>query len=935
MRPYPINNAEEIMIVRRSKFLTIVQTAMSNREFQFVRQACLIWMASYPGDLLVNFIYATALVELGDNDMAIATLERLIRFDPEFTEALALFARLKNHNNIDIETALSYLTRNIVPDKSLSPWLSALNQARAEFEAGEYSAAEKSVLESLAHNPNLPLPAIMHLHVVLQMSNATLLKTLSELYSSRWKDCLQIKIFSALADMSNDNDSAGVEKLHWAAAHDVSGQVVHRLLGPNHVYQPLWPEDLKVYLDLPVPANVAAELGWNILATGSSGAQSATAHSTTSAQVLSDAPTQAVSTKDMSAEEAIKALLSEQATVPLRPGKLFDILQEDPNIAADYSEIPTASFFKEDIATLPVDGNFKTQNFDESIFNQETRQTVAALDEIQSDFDQVTRKINRPELSNADTRFPSYVFMTSRNNLNKKYGENTSQVIIDSIRNLSAKILELPGWNSTVFIPDDPENANELGTTLLETSNAETLKRALIDLDSKLSVKGEMIGALLIVGGNDIVPFHLLPNPTDDSDPNVPSDNPYATLDDNYFVQQWPVGRLPDEKGKDAGYLLEQLRFLNNEYSIKKKTKKSFVSNFLATLFSALFNWLRMFSTKPQNANHLGVSAEVWKTASSGVFGVIDDAKRLLTSPPTTNKNILENRKANGKFGYFNLHGLKESNEWYGQRDLSREGTDIEYPVALNTKTFTETTGAPSIVLSEACFGAWVLDKKVNESVALNFLSRGTRAFVGSTVIAYGAPGKTLVAADLLAHHFWTHVKNEVAVGYALMRAKLALASKMTADQGFLDGEDQKTILSFVIYGDPLASSKDIREMTKPIVRVATSPVIKTISDSRPDMIIKQDEMPNEILDKVRKVIKSYVPGMEEGKMAISPLLGVMQSNADPELDRKNTLEAIQQSQRYVVTVKKSYEYRSKNFDQFARMTFDQKGKMVKLSTSK
>ncbi len=107
-------------------------------------------------------------------------------------------------------------------------------------------------------------------------------------------------------------------------------------------------------------------------------------------------------------------------------------------------------------------------------------------------------------------------------------------------------------------------------------------------------------------------------------------------------------------------------------------------------------------------------------------------------------------------------------------------------------------------------------------------------------------------------------------MGYALMRAKLALASKMTADQGFLDGEDQKTILSFVIYGDPLASSKDIKEITKPIVRVATSPVIKTISDSRPDMIINQDEMPNEILSKVRKVIKSYMPGMEEGKWRLA-----------------------------------------------------------------
>jgi len=931
MRPYQSQNTDDIMIIRRSKFLTLVQTAITNREFQFVRQACLIWMASYPGDLLVNFIYASALVELGDTEMALATLERLLRFDPEFTEALSLYSRLSGKSNVENETALAYLTRSVSLDKTLSPWLPALNQARSEFESGDYNAAEKSVLESLAQNPSSPLPAIMHLNIVLQMSNATLLKTLTELYSSRWKDCLQIKIFSALADMSNEKDSAGVEKLHWAAAHDVSGQVVHRLLGPNHVYQPLWPEDLKVYLDLPVPASVAADLGWNILATASSSSHSAPA----TQQVSDTEATQAIAHSTMSAEDALQALLSEQATVPLKPSNLLNILQSDENIAVDYSEIPTASFFKQDIATPPSNVAFSEQHFEESLFTQETRQTVATLDEIQSDFDQVTRKIHRPELSNADTRFPSYVLFTSRKNLANKYGENTAQVIIDSIKSLSAKILALPGWNSTVFIPDDAEISTELGTTQIESCDANTLKSALVDLDAKLSQRGEMIGALLIVGGNDIVPFHLLPNPTDDSDPNVPSDNPYATLDDNYFVQQWPVGRLPDEKGKDAGYLIEQLRFLNNEYALKRKSKKSAFFNVLSSLFVTLFSWLRVFGTKPSNIESLGISAEVWKRASEGVYGVIDDNKRLLTSPPTNNKNLLESRKASSQFAYFNLHGLKDTNEWYGQRDLSREGTDLEYPVALNTKNFTQESGAPAIVLSEACYGAWVFDKKVNDSVALNFLSRGTRAFVGSTVIAYGAPGKTLVAADLLAYHFWSHVKKEVAVGYALMRAKLALASKMTVDQGFLDGEDQKTILSFVIYGDPLASSKDIKEITKPIVRVATSPVIKTISDSRPDMIINQDEMPNEILSKVRKVIKSYMPGMEEGKMAISPLLGVIQSTSDPATDKKNTLEAIKQSQRYVVTVKKSHEYRSKNFDQFARMTFDQKGKMVKLSTSK
>ncbi len=925
MRPTPMRNTEDIMIVRRSKFLTLVQTAMSNREFQFVRQACLIWMASFPGDLLVNFIYASVLAELGDKEMALATVERLIRFDPEFTEAVTLYNRLTNHVNIEYETALSYLNRSISNDKPMSPWLSALIQSRNEFESGEFAAAEKAILESLSHNPSLPLPAILHLRIILQMANATLLKTLTDLYASRWKDCLQIKIFSAIADMNNDKDAAGVEKLHWCAAHDVSGQVVHRLLGPNHVYQPLWPEDLKVYLDLPIPASVAAELGWNILATSSP----------VSVDVQPQNPASIIRQESMSAEEALAELFSEQATVPIHASDLLNVMQEDSNQAIDFSEIPTASFFREDIATPPADGRYAPQAFDDSLFNQETRRTVAALDEIQSDFDKVTRKINRPELSTADTRFPSYILMTSRKNLAKKYGANTATVIIDSIKSLSSKILELPGWNSSVFIPDDEECTTNLGTTLLDQCDANSLKQALCELDTKLSSRGEMIGALLIVGGHDIIPFHLLPNPTEDSDSEVPSDNPYATLDENYYVQQWPVGRLPDERGKDAGYLLEQLRYLNNEYGMKRKSKKSFARTFITTIFGFILSLLRNLSPKPQTVESLGISAEVWKTASEGVYSKIDDPKRLLTSPPMTNKTILDERKADSKFGYFNLHGLKESNEWFGQRDLSREGTDIEYPVALSTSNFTDASGAPAIVLSEACFGAWVLDKKVNESVALNFLSRGTRAFVGSTVIAYGAPTKTLVAADLLAYHFWTHIKSEVAAGYALMRAKLALASKMTSDQGYLDGEDQKTILSFVLYGDPLASCRDIKEITKPIVRVATSPELKTISDKHDDFIMLQEEMPNEILEKVKKVIKSYIPGMEEGNLAISPQLTNFHINPEAPVEHKSKLEAIQQSHSYVVTVRKSYEYRSKNFDQFARMTFNQKGKMIKVSTSK
>ena len=92
MRPMQSPTPEEVVTVKRGKFLTLLQTALAQRELQFVRQACLVWLASYPGDLLVNFVYATALSELGDKNMAKASLEKTIKYDPEFTEAVSLLS---------------------------------------------------------------------------------------------------------------------------------------------------------------------------------------------------------------------------------------------------------------------------------------------------------------------------------------------------------------------------------------------------------------------------------------------------------------------------------------------------------------------------------------------------------------------------------------------------------------------------------------------------------------------------------------------------------------------------------------------------------------------------------------------------------------------------------------------------------------------------
>ncbi|MBP7031868.1 MAG: hypothetical protein KBB13_04055, partial [Anaerolineaceae bacterium] len=878
MIPYRVPKNDEAMIVRRGKFLTLVQTAMNKRELQFVRQACLIWLASYPGDLLVSYIYAAILAELGDLEMAVGNLQKVIAYDPEFPEAMSLLSQLVNGEAIDAEyhSSLAYLQRNPAPVPPTAKWFAPLMNARRAYEAGDQAAAEKAILQALAHNPNLPLPAILHMQIIHKNGNMTLLDTLSGIYGNRWPDCIQIKLLSALADMQQGEDSQGVEKLHWSAAHDISGQVANRLLGADHTFKPIWPEDLKVYFDLPIPASIAVELGWNAL--GASGAGNG---SETPAQPA--APAQHL---------APQSALSGSPTVPR-------MVSEFANSAeVDYSEVPPEAFLLS-----------KSPNFGDEKHTKARNETVDSLNEIQAEFDKLAKTMRKTELTTADARFPNYVLMTSRTALTNKYGGNTANVIIDAMQDLSIKITALPGWNSVVFVPDDPRIANDLGLTPNLANDAWKLKLALADLDKQLAGKGEMIGTLLIVGGNDIVPFHQLPNPTDDADSYVPSDNPYATVDDNYFIPQWPVGRIPDEAGNDPVYLIEQLRYLNNEYALKLKAK-TFISG---TVFENwLFNFRETLNATIQSfkrSEQLGYCAEVWKIPSTEVFNVIDRGDRIKSSPPVDTSTLLAKQKSNPRFAYFNLHGLKDAPEWFGQSDFTRRLNSPEYPVAVVPELFNDDSPAPDIVLSEACYGANILGKTARESMAMNLLATGSRSFIGSTCIAYGSVNKPLVGADLLAYNIWTHVQNGVPVGYALMRAKLALASRMTQTQGYLDGEDQKTILSFVLYGDPLANKESLRNIPKPLLRPSKTLIIKTISDSHEEMVVSPEEMPDEILENVKKVISAYLPGLDNATVAINPQLTNFSLDTAGVKDRKSRKHYLEGSERYVVTLRKSVEF--------------------------
>jgi hypothetical protein len=550
------------------------------------------------------------------------------------------------------------------------------------------------------------------------------------------------------------------------------------------------------------------------------------------------------------------------------------------------------------------------------------------FEEIRSAFSKIAKRLKKPELERADNRFPVYVIMTSRKQLEKIYGPNTANVIDELLVKLVSLIQNLPDWGALLFYPDDPERLSELGIKPVFGSDPWQIKLSLADLDNALAKRGEMIGALLIVGGPEIVPFHNLPNPTYDNDLDVPSDNPYACINENYFIAQWPVGRLPGEAGTDAGLLLAQIRGMIHQYQQRNKYGKSVAVN-VATFINMILQFFsNLTSSVSQHPKNFGYSAEIWQRASAEVYKPIGNAKDMRLSPPIHASSLQLNADSGLRAGYFNLHGVKDGPHWYGQKDFTSQSNGPDYPIALSPQMFDDRHPSPKLVLTEACYGAHIEGKRFDQALSLKCLDTGTQTFIGSTCIAYGSITPPLIAADYLAETFWQKVLEGLPAGYALMQAKLSLAEEMVKSQGFLDGEDQKTLLSFVLYGDPLAVHDGLQTMPKPLFRFKSYPSVKTVSDYELVSTDDSTDLPKQVSKQVEEVVEKYLPGLENAHMRFNKSVAPVAS--------KSGFGKSSSSERYMVTLQKSFdENQSTVHHHFARMTFNNKGKLVKFTTSR
>lgn len=891
----------------RERYVQILQAAVSSKAYPFAREAAMHWLAAFPGDLKVSLHYAQALMAENRYPQALAILTHVTGADPEFLEAVELLLQaeklIKGHYNSATLAAILALGGG-TPPETVPSWATQLAFARRALRKGEREKANNLTCLSLASDPDSPLVAITHLLVMEADPDVPLAakRSLGELYHQRYPNSVAPMVMLADWLMKSDETERAVALLHQAAVLDVGGQVPERLWGCNHPYRVMWPERLEVDLPVQIPAAVASVLGWNRLGDGllASKKENLSPLASGGPVPVAGQPTAA---KTMPVFPSTK--LSAQETAPVKPEP--SAAEGTPaNPPPDTGQGPTAAGTPSASETGQASGEPGGSN-DQNI----------------------------------------YVLFSTNAGLVQQYTPAGATEVRAAMNETARVISARPGWKGMVFLPDDAQYMAQVGLRPANAADAWQLKLALVDLEALLRSKNHRIGAVLIVGGPEVVPYHDLPNPVDDDDLIVPSDSPYASQDENYFIPEWPLGRLPGGAGTDPTFLIAALRRVQAAHSglVPQLNWKQRLWIWIQRLFG------KYVSPAEGKARYsLALSAAIWRKASLAVYQPVGTGQSLAVSPPVDLAEIQSEATRAviplpaACMAYFNLHGLPDSPEWFGHRDPLDPEEGKDYPVALRPQDAAASASHPiDIIFSEACYGGHVTGKQPSQAVILRFLEAGTRAVAASSCISYGSISTPLIAADLLGNNFWKLVRAGKPAGAALQEAKIQLVAEMNARQGYLDGEDQKTLISFMLFGDPLAVTSDLVQTGKSAqvnaleelegeMEAASIPMVKTVCDRADEL----EMVPGELMTYVKRVVEQYLPGMEGAEVTMSHEhahccgehncpTGKMKSVSPPDVPVS----------RKLVLLSKPIVQDQRIHHQYARLTLDASGKLVKLAVSR
>jgi tetratricopeptide (TPR) repeat protein len=487
----------------------------------------------------------------------------------------------------------------------------------------------------------------------------------------------------------------------------------------------------------------------------------------------------------------------------------------------------------------------------------------------------------RPLVPWSGERDHTQILLSHRGALVRRYGEAGFGAIDRRLHALAAA-LRRRGIRTHCCYSDDASSLQiGDGIALAPVAQDATAVRELLrTLASGLAARRRQISTLLLIGGDDVVPFHRLPNPLADGDEAVLSDNPYGTDDAGYLLPQWVVARIPDssfDSGAEAAHADAAPLLLLLDQIVESHQRGQRASSPAAT---GILGMRR--GAAPAQAFAAGYSAEVWRETSRMVLDAIQPDARLVCSPPL-DADAYQIEARDSRLLYVNLHGAAGLPNWYGQPGASEYGAAEQLPVALCPDYFARATLAGGLLISEACYGLDLAGRTARTSIPLCALAGGASAVVGATVNAYGSVAAPLLGADLLCRQLLAQLQRGVPVGEALRAARLEFAQTMYRRQGYLDDVDIKTLAEFVLLGDPWAGAMVAAAAPPPwpLTKLAS---IERVPKPRPKIALLEEQISRDLVQRARAALKRILPGA-----AAQPLRITAQPN--PRRIRKGEAE--------------------------------------------
>ncbi len=935
-------------MIERADLIRLIRASRAAGRHDFARAIAADWLAVWPGDHQVQLLLGEIEVAQGQHAAAAKRLYALVVAHPLFQHAYGLLGHaMKASGDPNRAVVLMACGRALQSDGQtidLGPhWAAAIARAHVALRNGVPNEAVYAAQEALSADPDLPLPTLMLARALMLAGDSDAALATAHSGHDRWPVCVPFRVLMADDLLSRGDIGRGVEYLHQAVADDPLGFSVATLLGTQHAYRDLWPDEMRAPMSRPVPAEVSAALGDNLLVVPTDKTPPASIPASSPLEIhvppFEDG-TQIEEPREPVAHTAPPTPLSESSTPaaetdtpPIQDG----IHSEEPAQAAAHTIPPAPAPSAHEASTMPEGlpvpkpwEGFRGPDPGDSHAQMPVDLTQSPQ-QIQQELEQLAARDDSLGSDREDRRVPAYIVLSSRTRLMQTFGESGYQNVDHAVMRLVEAVRRQPRWSAYRIYIDDPLTLNPFGLGPIDPGNAWQIKLRLADIDQVLAQRGEMIGALLIVGGDSVVPFHMLPNPTDDDDDAIPSDNPYATTDENYFTPEWPIGRLPVNDDAD---LLVELLFDAAEHHLQAQRPINWLARFK--------EWLSGFFRRlTGNRNHaLGYSASIWRKASLAVFRIIGETQGMITSPPVQSGRLPIVAMRPVDLSYFNLHGLEDAPEWFGQRDPLRDTTSgIEFPIALHPQDVVNSGRAPSVVYTEACFGANSIGKTPETALCLKFLQSGTHAVIGSTKVSYGSVTPPLIAADLLGRLFWEQLNRSLPVGEALRKAKLQLIAEMYNKQGYLDGEDQKTLITFVLYGDPLYAPGKLGSLHghKGVVRHTIRPQAINTAYAIGGPLLSQEDLDPAMLSTVKSIVSRYLPGMVDADLRIRRQQHTWHGDDHACPTNQVGIKSGRQiaGQRMVVTLAKSIPEGARQHTHYARLTLDDTGKVLKLAVSR